>query len=414
MKGTDTALRRHYLFLQGPGSDFFSRLAAALRLRGHATTGLSFCAGDAALWRHGGRRLAYRRRVEQLGDFLADRVARLGVTDVVMLGDTRPVHRVACAIARQAGLRIHVWEEGYFRPYWLTIERGGINGYSRLPRDPAWYFEVAPRLENVAAPGMANPIARLAAWELAYKLPGLCNPLLYPGYRTHRPWVSPVEFLGWGLRFARMHHYQRLDARTIQSLRETRRQVFLFPLQLDGDGQVTCHSPFGRMEAAIETVLGSFARHARGDTVLLVKNHPLDTGWEGYGRQIRRLVHRLDLAERIHFLESGHLPELLELCAGVVTINSTVGTAALAAGKPVIALGRAIYDLPGLTHQGALDTFWREPQPPDSSLFDAFQRVVIHTTQVPGSFYSRAGQEAAIAAAMRFLEPERSPLEALL
>lgn len=408
-------MRRHYLFLQGPGTDFFSRVAAALRLRGHATMGLSFCAGDAFLWRHGGRRLAYRGRLEQLDGFLDDLVARLGVTDLMMLGDTRPVHRVACAVARKAGLRVHVWEEGYFRPYWLTLERGGINGYSRLPRDPGWYREVAPRLKKAAAPQpLPNPIARLAAWELAYKLPGLFNPLLYPGYRTHRPWVSPVEFLGWGLRFARMHHYRRRDARTVAGLRQSRRRVFLFPLQLDGDGQITCHSPFGRMEAAIETVLGSFARHAPGDAVLLVKNHPLDTGWEGYGRRVVRMARQLDLSGRIHFLETGHLPELLELCAGVVTINSTVGTAALAAGKPIIALGRAIYDLPGLTHQDTLDAFWREPQPPDPTLFDAFRRVVIHTTQVPGSFYSRQGQEAAIAAAMRFLEPKRSPLEALL
>ena len=30
------------------------------------------------------------------------------------------------------GLRIHVFEEGYMRPYWVTYERGGTNGHSRL------------------------------------------------------------------------------------------------------------------------------------------------------------------------------------------------------------------------------------------------------------------------------------------
>ena len=30
------------------------------------------------------------------------------------------------------GLGIHVFEEGYMRPYWVTYERGGSNGNSRL------------------------------------------------------------------------------------------------------------------------------------------------------------------------------------------------------------------------------------------------------------------------------------------
>jgi capsular polysaccharide export protein len=35
----------------------------------------------------------------------------------------------------------------------------------------------------------------------------------------------------------------------------------------------------------------------------------------------------------------------------VVTINSTVGLSALAQGRATKTLGRAFYDLPGLTHQ---------------------------------------------------------------
>jgi len=27
---------------------------------------------------------------------------------------------------------VHVFEEGYMRPYWVTYERGGSNGHSRL------------------------------------------------------------------------------------------------------------------------------------------------------------------------------------------------------------------------------------------------------------------------------------------
>jgi capsular polysaccharide export protein len=45
--------------------------------------------------------------------------------------------------------------------------------------------------------------------------------------------------------------------------------------------------------------------------------------------------------------------------------SSTVGCQALARGVPVMALGKAIYDIAGLTHQGELDEFWNAPEAPD-------------------------------------------------
>lgn len=407
--------RRSYLFLQGPATDFFGRLGKALAARGHRVAGVSFCVGDVLLWRDAGALHAHRGRVEALAPALEALIEREAVTDLVMLGDTRPVHAVAQQVARARGLVTHVWEEGYVRPHWLTLERGGINGYSRLPRDPAWYRTVAARLGPAPQPKLrGNPVWLLGAWELAYKLPGVLNPLLYPGYRTHRPQMSPLEFMGWGWRFAWQPLRERRDRARWQCVRAGDQPVFLLPLQLDGDGQITHHSPFGTVARAIETVVQSFARHAPTDAILVVKNHPLDTGWSRHARQVRRWAERLGVADRVVFFETGHWPEMLARCAGVVVVNSTVGTLALAAGVPVVALGKAVYDLPGLTHQGGLDAFWRAPTPPDAELFAAFFRVVVHATQVPGSFYRRAGQDAAIAAAVPIMEAPQSPLEALL
>src|SRR6056297_2148786 len=59
-------------------------------------------------------------------------IAEKSITDIVLYGDTRPIHAQAVEIARAAGLTVHVFEEGYMRPYWVTYERGGTNGNSRL------------------------------------------------------------------------------------------------------------------------------------------------------------------------------------------------------------------------------------------------------------------------------------------
>ena len=84
----------------------------------------------------------------------------------------------------------------------------------------------------------------------------------------------------------------------------------------------------------------------------------------------------------------------------LVTVNSTVGTLALACGLPVIALGKAIYDIPGLTFRGGLDRFWTAPTPPDTALFDAFRRVLANRCLIPGSFFNEAGLKLAVDAAI--------------
>ena len=34
--------------------------------------------------------------------------------------------------ANELGLNVHVFEEDYMRPFWVTYERGGTNGNSKL------------------------------------------------------------------------------------------------------------------------------------------------------------------------------------------------------------------------------------------------------------------------------------------
>jgi capsular polysaccharide export protein len=406
--------RRSYLFLQGCTSPFFGRLADRLLSRGHAISRINFNAGDAVYW---GSRPAwnFRDSVEALPGFLEERMQKAKVTDVIMLGDTRPIHLPVPAVAARLGARVHVMEEGYFRPNWLTLERDGINGNSRLPRDPDWYRHVGARL---ADPGdgrpVGNPVGLLALDEMIYHLPNLANPLLFPGYRTHRPHISGIEFAGWGRRFARLPFRQRLDKAHIERLAARPQPFYLLPLQLDSDSQLTVHSPFRTIAEVIETVMKSFARNAPADARLVIKNHPLDTGLVDHARLIDELERRFDLKERILYLETGHLPTLLASARGVVTVNSTVGTSALVHGRPTISLGKAVYDLQGLTFQGPLDAFWREGRAPDAGLFRAFRNTVIHVAQVNGGFYSREGIALAAENCLRMLEPDRSPLEELL
>jgi capsular polysaccharide export protein len=116
------------------------------------------------------------------------------------------------------------------------------------------------------------------------------------------------------------------------------------------------------------------------------------------------LAVELGIAERLTIIDGGDLGKLLARRPAVVTVNSTVGTLALACGLPVVALGKAVYDIPGLTFQGELHEFWVAPTPPDAALFDAFRRVLASRCLIPGSFFNEAGLTLAVNAAVERLE----------
>ena len=74
---------------------------------------------------------------------------------------------------------------------------------------------------------------------------------------------------------------------------------------------------------------------------------------------------------------------------GTIVINSTVGLSSLTHGTPVKCLGRAVYDLPGLTHQGSLAEFFTAPAPVDRSLYKRFRQWLLQQNQLNGSVWSR-------------------------
>ncbi len=406
-------MTRRFLFLQGVASPFFARLGDHLRAAGEHVSRLNFCGGDAAYW---GRRraLSFRGDASSLNDFVERQFAQHDFTDLVLFGSRRPVHRQAIELAQKSGIRVHVFEEGYFRPNWLTLERGGVNAESPLPRDPAWYLEVDPTLPRHRNGEPAPTDIRVrAAHDLAYHLANAINPLLYRGYRTHRPYTAPTEYAGWIRRFSRLPWYRRRDERRIHDLLAAGRPYYLLPLQLNGDTQITLNSRYGGMPQLIDTVLHSFAANAPRDTRLVIKNHPLDTGLVDYSSIITRLERELEIAGRVLYLETGNLPDLIDHASGMITVNSTAGMSALAHRCPTVVLGTAIYDLPGLTFGGRLQEFWEHHTRPDRHLFQAFRNTVIHTTQVNGDFYTNGGIRMAIANCDRLLAPV-SPLQRLM
>ena len=127
-----SAPQRVFLFLQGPHGPFFNKLGKMLRRAGADVWRVGFNAGDRAFWFHPSSYIPFRGHADTWKDTFVALLAEKGVTDIVLYGDTRPIHAQAVTEAKARGLTVHVFEEGYMRPYWVTYERGGSNGNSRL------------------------------------------------------------------------------------------------------------------------------------------------------------------------------------------------------------------------------------------------------------------------------------------
>lgn len=403
---------RRFLFLQGLATPFFRELAHDLRSAGASVDRINFRAGDKLWWT--GPAIDYRGKVDDLPEFYENLFVRKKFTDVLLFGDMRPVHLPVHLVAEKHGARVHVFEEGYIRPNWITVEREGVNLNSPLPRDPDWYRAAACTLPP--EPGAADvkvPISLRAAQDLAYRLCSASDCFLFPHYRTHRPRRAVVEYAGWFLRYVRFPWIKRNENRTLRELLAGERPIFLLPLQLNGDSQILHHSNFRSVAEVIQHVVSSFAEHAPPDALLLIKNHPLDPGWDRHHAVTTSAACASGVADRVVFFETADLGRVFPRLAGVVLVNSTTGLSAIWRGISVHALAEPIYKMPSLTDSGTLDQFWRNPCAPDPALFKAFRRVLLHVNHANGDYFTRDGISLAVKESRRLLA-ERSPLEELL
>ena len=379
--------KRSFLFLQGPPGPLFHRLASAMRDAGIKVERINICAGDKVDWP--GPATEYRGTFRGWPVFFDNFLRKHGITDILLFGDCRPYHVSASRVAGLRGIRTHVLEEGYLRPHWMTLEQDGVNGYSRLRRDKEWFIEEArsvpaePDLPPVTASFRRR--VRDSIWH--YTAVHLGS-LAYPNYATHRPHAIAAETLGWIWKYIVGGRRLRNAQRTLDRLQGE--PFFLFPLQLSGDYQIRNHSPFPDMPSATAFVMESFAARAPANVHLLIKAHPLDSTFFNWPAFIARRARKLGIVHRVHFIDGGDLDTLASETRGMVCVNSTSATLALAAGTPVCTLGEAIYNVPGLTFDGHLDDFWADPEPPAPGLYEAFRKVLVDRCLVRGGLASES------------------------
>ena len=380
---------KRILLLQGPMGPFFWRLKKDLEAVGARVDKVNFCAGDQLFYLR--EAIHFRGSLDDWPDFLSSLLTRQRYDAVMLFGDCRPYHRVVPHLIRFMKTQIYVFEEGYLRPDHITVEPGGVNSFSSLPRNPDVYRRFpAHSVEKAVKQHTRHAFAWSATFAVIF---ALCNSLLawrFPLYQHHRSLNPLSQAFYWGRSALRKLRFSWTEGRLERRiLAPDAPPFFLVPLQTHNDAQITVHSSFETIEEFIGVVMRSFAENAPAEHRLVFKHHPLDRGYTDYTRLIRRLARDQGVAERVLYVHDLHLPKLLDHARGTVVINSTVGLSSILHGTPVCVLGDPIYHMPGLTHQGALNGFWTDPGQVDKPLFQRFRAWLLAHNQANGNFYER-------------------------
>jgi capsular polysaccharide export protein len=411
-----TGERRRFLFLQGPHGPYFNRLGRMLTASGAQVWRVGFNRGDRAFWPNAANYIPYQGSVDGWPDACRAMIANHAITDIVLYGDTRPVHAHAVAIARAAGLMVHVFEEGYLRPHWVTYERGGSNGHSRLMDLTLRDMQTAlahSDMDLPDAPARWGDMRQHMFWGALYHWFVLTGFWDYRNYRPHRALTVGQEFWLYCKRLVLMpfHRLERFAA-TFR-VKHGGFPYHLVLLQLEHDSSFQMHSPFSTMTEFLALVIEGFARGAAPHHHLVFKAHPLEDGRVPVARDIRRLAQQHGVTARVHFVRGGKLANLLNHARSAVTVNSTAGQQVLWRGMPLKTFGAAVYAKPEFVSTQALHEFFSQPTRPDSRAYRDYRHYLLETSQVPGGFYSVRGRRELLRQVVDMMLSPEDPYDAL-
>lgn len=408
---------RHFLLLQGPHGPFFQQLGRMLCRTGAKVWRVGFNRGDRAFWPESASFIPFRGAPEDWPEVITGLLQQHQITDLVLYGDTRPIHAAAIQAAHALGLRVHVFEEGYLRPHWVTYERGGANGHSRLMQMSVSDMQAAlakAEIEQPEAPARWGDMRQHIFWGALYHWFVLTGFWDFRKFRPHRDLTVWQEFLLYCRRLVLLpvHRWDRMIAEF--RIRNGGFPYHLVLLQLEHDASFRMHSPFATMGEFLEVVIDGFAKAAPPHHHLVFKAHPLEDGRAPIARDLRSLAARHGLTGRVHFVRGGKLAQLLNHARSAVTVNSTAGQQVLWRGMPLKTFGAAVYAKPEFVSAQALPEFFARPMRPDARAYRDFRHYLLETSQITGGFYSARGRRELLRQVVDMMLQGEDPYDALV
>ncbi len=410
-------MHRSFLFLQGPHGPFFRQLGRMLRAAGASVWRVGFNAGDAAFWWRDPGYIPFQGDLAAWPAALTTLLRERQITDIVLYGDVRPIHAEAVRQANAAGVQVHVFEEGYMRPYWVTYERGGSNGHSRLMDLSVADMQARMAQSDIdmpTPPAHWGDMRQHIFYGALYHWFVMFRNGRYPQFRPHRALPVRREALLYTKRLLLMPFLALERMAATRRIKAGGYPYHLALLQLEHDASFQAHSPFADMAAFVELVIEGFAKGAPKHHHLVFKAHPLENGQSPLRQMIREMAATHGVSARVHYVRGGKLAHLLGEARTAVTVNSTAAQQALWRGIPLKVFGTAVYAKPEFVSDQPLPAFFAKPRRPDAQAYRDYRQFLLETSQVPGGFYSTKGRRQLLRHLVDMMLAKPDPYDALL
>lgn len=414
--GYTAGSNRRFLFLQGPHGPFFNRLGKMLRTAGADVWRVGFNAGDRAFWFHSASYISFEEPQENWPDRFAAIVAEKSITDLVLYGDTRFIHAEAIKHAKTAGITVHVFEEGYLRPYWVTYERDGSNGHSRLMDMDVKSMRKTlanTELTTPEAPSHWGDMRQHVFYGALYHWFVMFRNGAYRNFKAHRELGVVAEFKLYLRRLLMMPAHWVGRVFSTMRIKRGGYPYHLALLQLEHDSSFQTHSPFNKMSDFVDTVIEGFSKGAPIHHHLVFKAHPLETGRAGLRKIVAEIAREYGVEKRVHYVRGGKLAQLLDHTRSAVTVNSTAAQQVLRRGIPLRVFGDAVFAKPEFVSPLPLPEFFNKPNRPDMLAYKEYRQYLLETSQIAGGFYSALGRDQLMRLVVDMVLAPQDPYDAL-
>ena len=375
------------IFLVGPIGTFFSRIANYLEKNDIKTYKISFPLYEYGF--HKSQRINYSDDISRFKEFLEKVILKKNIKHIFMYGNVLIPHKQALSLSDELdkkGITVntHIFELGYLRPNFVTLEEKGVNYESSFIRDYNFYEKQRPFKK------LPVPLKQGLRIRKIWKLISFLNHC-FQNYKVvdfeHKLQPKTIylwfQFKGFILKFFYKFSEIKLKKKCFST-----GPFFLVILQVATDSQILKGSNFSNNKDFIYKVIQNFAFSQTKKTKLVFKHHPRDRGYNNYEKFIFELSSKFKILDRVFYIHDIPLSKVFrnKNCKGTVLINSTVGYQSLFHSIPIKSLGIAPYNLEGLADQNNLISFFQKPKKVNKLLFDKFYRFVLENSQINGNF----------------------------
>lgn len=394
----EPASSERILMLQGPVGPFFDRLHSSLLKEEHKVTRILFNAGDRLFCRNKPESVNFKGNLEQWDAWFTDYLKTHAPKSVLLFGSERPIHSIARKICESQGIRVLAFEEGYFRPGYISAEYGGNNSASpfsgQMP--PSEYrladkADEAPKTPEVAS--FPNNFKNMCWYGGLYYF---WNETFTWGQQRklfHKQINIFKQVYCWVKNFLLGIFLKNQERRLAENLKSF--DTYVVALQLDADMQSVYASNGWKKLELINESIASFVQHAPDNAKLIFKVHPLERGHHNHSLVIRDIADRYGAKERVHIIQTGGIAQWLRNARGLITINSSCGFSAMYHQVPVLVLGKALYDSEALVYKLSkardFDHFWSAKLKLKPQEYDRYLNWIKEKCCIEGSFYTHAG-----------------------